>query len=390
MTPPASACRVLVDLSVAPPGGAGTYAAGFAAGLAATVGDQGVAVVVLVDRRWADDRPELVDGLRAAGHTVDALDLDAPGSWRARVLRGSVLRRAVRRHAPHVALFPRDAAPRVPVPSVVLLQNLYAWRRFESSAAVGGPLAAAALRHVARRSARRASAVLAVSQAIADAAAPVVAVTAVVHHGCSTPEHVRRIDPDEAHPEPVAMVVANVIANKRIEVVVAGVARARAGGLPWALRVYGNVADPAYAARLEAEADELLGASVLCGPAYGEDLEAAYRRADVVVVGGTFESFCLPLVEAMRSGCVVVAPECELVRELCGDVAVTFAEGDPASLAAALDTAWAERADRATRGVEHARRFRWDRTVAVTLGHLRAACPVDHPSTVPIRAPEPG
>ena len=93
----------------------------------------------------------------------------------------------------------------------------------------------------------------------------------------------------------------------------------------------------------------------------------------MVAVGGTFESFCFPLVEAMRSSCVVVAPDCALVREVCGDVAVTYREGDPASLAAALEVAWTERGHRRRAGLERSLRFTWSATVEQTIGAVRAA-----------------
>ena len=92
-----------------------------------------------------------------------------------------------------------------------------------------------------------------------------------------------------------------------------------------------------------------------------------------MAVGGTFESFCFPLVEAMRSSCVVVAPECALVREVCGDAAVTYAEGDAASLADALERAWTEREERRRAGLARSLDFTWAATVEQTIESVRAA-----------------
>lgn len=363
--------RVVVDLSVAPPGGAATYAAGFATGLASADLPGLEEVVVLVGRPWAGRHRDLVDRLRSAGVEVEELDLAAPGSWSARLRRGRVLRDAVDRHRADVAFFPRDVAPRVGVPYVSLVRNLYAWKRFPSSDAVGGSIAAFLLRRMARRSASGAAAVLAVSGVMAAALPPRIRVAGVVHHGCSTPEHERRIE----HGEPdtrVAIMVGNVMPNKGIGVVIEGIVAARARG-PWDLRIYGGLAESSYVEELQRSAAEHLGPSVFRGPAYGDDLVAVYREADLLIMGGSFESFCLPLVEGMRSGCVIVAPDCDLVREVCGDAAVTYRDGDGRSLASALEVAWAERAVRRRAGLERASSFTWDRTVVQTIALVRAA-----------------
>lgn len=365
--------RVLVDLSVAPPGGAGTYAAGFGRGLTEADLPAGTEVVVTVDASWAAVNRSLVDGLRDGGIEVDELDLALPGTWKARTQRGRVIRSAVRHHEIDVAFFPRDVSPRVGRPSVVLVNNLYAWLPFASSAAIGGRVPAYLLRRFAHRSARRAAAVLAVSHVMAEAVTDDIEVAAVVHHGCGLAEHRRRHDGHGDDTAPVATMVGNLIANKGIEVVIDGVAEARREGAPWELRVHGARSDPDYADRIEAHALAVLGGSAFPGPAYGDDLVEAYRRSHVVVMGGTFESFCHPLVEAMRSGCVIVAPACALVEEICGDVAVSYVEGDADSLAAALAVAWAERTDRSRRGVERSRSFTWSGAVEETIAQVRAA-----------------
>lgn len=372
--------KVLVDLSVAPSGGAATYADGFARGLIESVDGARDRVVVLFDRAWLNGRPEVGAALQAAGVEVVAASFPAAGTWRARLLRGRVVARVVRDSGVDVAFFPRDAAPRLRVPTAVLLNNRYAWASFASGQAIGGRIPALLLRVAARLSARRAAVVLAVSQAMADEARGA-RVDGVVHHGCSLPEHPRPAVPapvgGEAEPVQVLM-VGNLIENKRVEVVLAGVAEARARGGAWDLRIHGTRMDPVYADRMEALSQLLLGESVLHEPVGREALVATYQRADVLVVGGAFESFCHPLVEGMRSGCVVVAPDVALVREICGDVAVTYPEGDAAGLARALETAVAERAERSRRGIERSRRFTWEQTAGQTVAAVRsvAAPPV--------------
>jgi glycosyltransferase involved in cell wall biosynthesis len=365
--------RVLVDLSVAPIGGAGTYALGFAAGLRdGDIADKDE-IVVVVDAGWAEQHRDLVSGLREAGLVVDPIAFPPPGSWRARLGRRRVLRDAVVRHGVGVVYCPREVAPKLAVPVVIEVKNLYAWQRFESYGAVGGRASAMLLRWAAARSARRAARVLAVSQVIADTLPSDVAVHGVVHHGCDLPADDRSVPRAEDPEEMRLVMVGNAIANKRFEVAIDAAGLLVDRGRTVALDIYGGRSDEQYASALDERAQQVLGAPALRGTVDLDGLSAAYRRADVFIMGGTFESFCFPLVEAMRSGCVVVAPDAPLVHELCGDVAVTYVEGDASSLADALVRGWAERADRARRGVTRSLAFTWPDNAATAIGHVRAA-----------------
>lgn len=363
--------RVLVDLSVAPAGGAATYTSGFADGLLRWQGEDREKVVVLLDRAWSTSRPEVARDLRASGVTVVEEMFPPPGSWKARLVRGRIIARVVREHSVDVAFFPRDVAPRLRVPTVVLLNNRYAWASFATGQAIGGRVPATLLRVMAWATARRAGGVLAVSQAMADAARGV-RVDGVVHHGCSLPAH-RRPTEDREEGGPVSvLMVANLIENKQVETVVEGVAEAQRRGGQWALRVHGTRMDETYAQGVEVLSRRLFGHSVVEAPVYGPDLEQAYQQADILVVGGTFESFCHPLVEGMRSGCVVVAPDSPLVHEICQGVAVTYRDGDPVDLARALQVAGRELDQRAKAGVERSLDFDWVTTVDTTLAEVRS------------------
>lgn len=362
--------RLLVDLSVAPPGGAGTYAEGFVAGLLATPGADRSDLVVLVDAAWAADRSGTIDALRGVGANVDELALPRPGTWEARLRRGTTTRDAVARHRPDLSFFPRDVAPRGVGPYVVLANNLFAWRSHDGAEAVGGRLTATLLRRAARRTALEAAAVLAVSGPMAAAVAPTVDVRAIVHHGCSLPEGPTA--PRRPDGRPRAMTLGNLYANKRFDLAVRGVAASRTAGAPLDLVVVGGNQDGPFARSLDDLGRELLGDPVVQGPAHGDALPAAYRDADVLVVTTSFESFCFPLVEAMRSGCAVVAPASDLVDEICGPHAATYREGDVASLADSLAGTVENLAARAEGGRRFARRYTWQATVDRTLDELRA------------------
>jgi glycosyltransferase involved in cell wall biosynthesis len=362
-----------VDLSVTPIGGARTYVAGFTQGLARSQVSERSAITVLLSEAWAEANPDSVRALGSSGVAVDIAAVAEPGSWKARLLRRRLLQNAVERHQSDVVFVPRDVAPRLSVPYVVLARNRYAWHRYSSYAPVGGIGSAALLRCAARQSARRAAAVLAVSNAFAARLPKTVPVSGVVHHGCSMAPPDRPKAPLLRDQPLIVTMIASVTANKGIEVVIQGVAKASADGRAVSLRVRGNEPDPAHAKYLDGQARASLGSSVLHGPALGDALVGAYRQAHVLAVGSLFEAFCLPLVEGMRSGCVIVAPRGPLVAELCGDVAVTYDEGDPASLAYALHTAATELEDRSRRGIERARIFSWEQTVEKTIRHVREA-----------------
>ena len=74
------------------------------------------------------------------------------------------------------------------------------------------------------------------------------------------------------------------------------------------------------------------------------------------------EGFDLPVLEALASGAAVVASDIPAHVELFGGAVATFASGDAAALAVALDVVIGDDAIRASlraRGLAHARRFDW-------------------------------
>jgi alpha-1,3-rhamnosyl/mannosyltransferase len=95
------------------------------------------------------------------------------------------------------------------------------------------------------------------------------------------------------------------------------------------------------------------------------NLASLYRRADFTVCPSLYEGFGLPLLEAMASGCPVLATDIAAHREVSGGAARlispdsedAFAEG---LVELARDEA--TRADLSARGLKRSREFSWDRT----------------------------
>ncbi|HEX4745797.1 MAG TPA: glycosyltransferase family 1 protein [Gaiellaceae bacterium] len=90
-----------------------------------------------------------------------------------------------------------------------------------------------------------------------------------------------------------------------------------------------------------------------------EELARLYRGADVVAYPSRFEGFGIPVVEAMACGVPVVVSAHESLDEAAGSAALRADPEDPASFAAAIERARAERNDLVARGLEHVRGFSW-------------------------------
>lgn len=97
-----------------------------------------------------------------------------------------------------------------------------------------------------------------------------------------------------------------------------------------------------------------------------------FRSAEMLVFPSLFEGFGMPPVEAMASGCPVVASTSTCLPEICGDAAEYFDPLSAEALADAISTVWKNRLKRDTlieRGRIRARTFSAER---MSQAHLRA------------------
>lgn len=111
-----------------------------------------------------------------------------------------------------------------------------------------------------------------------------------------------------------------------------------------------------------------------------ERLTELYAEAQVAVVPSLYEGFSLPAVEAMASGCALIASAAGALPEVVGEhgeAALLVPPGDPRQLTAAIDAVLAdpELRDRlGAGGRERAHRlYSWPVTAAATAEHYRAA-----------------
>jgi glycosyltransferase involved in cell wall biosynthesis len=99
-----------------------------------------------------------------------------------------------------------------------------------------------------------------------------------------------------------------------------------------------------------------------------------YRAADVFVYPSLNETFGLPILEAMASGCPVVTSNTSAMPETAGGAAVLADPREPASIAKALVEAASQGRDRLRDlGLRRAAEFTWGATAASTLDVYREA-----------------
>jgi glycosyltransferase involved in cell wall biosynthesis len=126
------------------------------------------------------------------------------------------------------------------------------------------------------------------------------------------------------------------------------------------------------------EAEDELSDALHLGHVSDGDLRALYGAASVFVFPSRYEGFGFPPLEAMSSGCPVVAADIPVLREVCGDAAMYADANDPAVIAAAVHSVLSDPtlADGLRgRGHRRVRRFRWDECAEQVWDTIRSAAP---------------
>ena len=263
------------------------------------------------------------------------------------------LPRLLRRVAPDVAHFQHALPLGFRGQSVVTLHDLH----FERDGSRMGLLDRVTFKAVVPRAARRADAVIAVSERTKDDVVelyglPSAKVT-VTPHGVDP-----AFTPGDARNGSYLLFVGGIQARKNP---LAAADAARAVGMP--LVVAGPETEPALVRELRAR-----GADVR-GWVEQAELVELFRGAAALVWPSRYEGFGLPVLEAMACGTPVVLSQDPALRELAEDAAVYADDGD---YVAAVERALSDRKRLAAAGLARAALFTWRETARRTADVYRS------------------
>ncbi|GIA94045.1 glycosyl transferase family 1 [Vibrio cholerae] len=98
-----------------------------------------------------------------------------------------------------------------------------------------------------------------------------------------------------------------------------------------------------------------------------EELNLAYNRAYALLYPSSYEGFGIPIIEAMRAGCPVVAVNVSSIPEVAGSAAILTDVADADLFASALLSIPQRREALVEAGLEQAKKFSWDKCFEETL-----------------------
>lgn len=156
--------------------------------------------------------------------------------------------------------------------------------------------------------------------------------------------------------------VGRLVSTKGGEVAVEALRSVRDRGIDTTLTICGEGPEE-KALRDRARRLGIEGAVTFEGWATPEELAEYYRNAALLIVPSHYESFGVVALEAIASGCPVVASDMGGLPEAVGDCGVLVEPGDPTALADGIETALHSENRRSFRAAmpEHVGRHRIDR-----------------------------
>jgi glycosyltransferase involved in cell wall biosynthesis len=174
---------------------------------------------------------------------------------------------------------------------------------------------------------------------------------------------------------PFVLFVSSMWPYKNTDGLIKAFAHARAELGDRQLVIVGPIRDEKYGELLHGLAAELGIAQdiVWVGGVPLEETVQFYRAADVFAYPSHNETFGLPILEAMATGCPVVTSDTTAMPETAGGAAALASPDDPASIAKAIMEAIEGRDRLVAAGLHRAAEFTWGATAAATLDVYREA-----------------
>lgn len=127
---------------------------------------------------------------------------------------------------------------------------------------------------------------------------------------------------------------------------------------------------------------ELMGRLHFLGHLTNSELVAWYKGAECLLFPSLYESFGLPVIEAMACGCPVVASNISALREVCGSAASYCDPIDIASIVLAVREVTENtviRSEMVLRGFARAQKFNWESCARSLLEIIENEIGSDHP-----------
>ncbi len=176
-------------------------------------------------------------------------------------------------------------------------------------------------------------------------------------------EHIERLEPDtnilvkhEIANRPYILAVSSMSPNKNFSIVVKAIELLK---LPDVNFVIAGGANPSVFSSNNAPLPDNVKH---VGYVTDSELKALYENATCFVFPSLYEGFGLPPMEAMTSGCPVLASNRASIPEVCGDAALYFDPLNAQDVAEKINSVIADpvaRADMKSKGYEQVKRYSW-------------------------------
>jgi len=110
-----------------------------------------------------------------------------------------------------------------------------------------------------------------------------------------------------------------------------------------------------------------------------DELPRYYANADVTVQVSYYETYCLPILEAMACGSPVITSNILSLKRMYGDMTMQFQTGDQEAIAEAIVRVLSDKTSRINliaNGLKYAQAHTWKSTVEQTIRVYREVCQV--------------